>query len=54
MIGTLIMMILGFYQTYRALGKRNHVNKVTLVTELIIGIILIFDGVRMTKISMPS
>ena len=26
-IGTLIMMILGFYQTYRALGKRNHVKQ---------------------------
>lgn len=53
-IGTLIMMILGFYQTYRALGKRNHVNKVTLFTELIIGIILIFAGVMMSQINIPS
>ena len=53
-IGTLIMMILGFYQTYRALGKRNHVNKVTLFIELIIGIILIFAGVMMSQINIPS
>lgn len=53
-IGTLIMMILGFYQTYRALGKSNHVNKVTLYTELIIGIVLIFAGVMMSQINIPS
>ena len=53
-IGTLIMMILGFYQTTKALGKRNKVNQPTLYIELIIGIALIFAGVMMSQINIPS
>ena len=53
-IGTLIMMALGLYQTTKALGKRQQVNKVTLIIELIIGIILIFVGVMMSQINIPG
>ncbi|MDK6297946.1 copper resistance protein CopC [Staphylococcus caprae] len=53
-IGTLIMMILGFYQTTKALGKRNKVNQPTLYIELIIGIALIFAGVMMSQINIPG
>ena len=40
-IGTILMMGLGFYQTSKALGKRQQVNRITLITELVMGVILI-------------
>ena len=53
-IGTILMMALGFYQTSKALGKRQKVNRMTLITELVIGIILIFIGVMMSQINIPG
>ncbi|MBJ7883454.1 copper resistance protein CopC, partial [Bacillaceae bacterium HSR45] len=53
-IGTILMMALGFYQTSKALGKRQQVNRMTLITELVIGIILIFIGVMMSQINIPG
>lgn len=51
---TLIMMILGFYQTSRALKKQHRVNKVSLFIELAIGIILIAVGIVMSQINLPT
>ncbi|MCI2774886.1 copper resistance protein CopC [Staphylococcus petrasii] len=52
-VGTLIMMACGFMQTTRALNKRNRVNKVSLIIEVTIGVLLIVAGVVMSQISIP-
>ena len=52
-VGTLIMMALGFMQTTRALNKRYRINKVSLIIEVSIGIILILVGVIMSQINIP-
>lgn len=52
-VGTLIMMALGFMQTTRALNKRYRINKVSLIVEVSIGIILILVGVIMSQINIP-
>lgn len=52
-IGTLIMMGLGFMQTTRALNKKYRVNKISLIVEVTIGIVLILAGVIMSQISIP-
>ena len=51
--GTLMMMTLGFMQTTRALNKRYRINKVSLIVEVSIGIILILVGVIMSQINIP-
>ena len=51
-VGTLIMMALGFMQTTR-LNKRYRINKVSLIIEVSIGIILILVGVIMSQINIP-
>ena len=52
-VGTLIMMGLGFMQTTRALNRRNRVNKASLIVEVTIGVILILVGVIMSQIIIP-
>lgn len=52
-VGTLMMMALGFMQTTRALNKRYRINKVSLIVEVSIGIILILVGVIMSQINIP-
>ena len=41
--GTITMMLLGFYQTMRALRQRQQVHRFALMTELLIGMILILQ-----------
>ena len=48
------MMLLGFYQTMRALRQRQQVHRFTLMIELLIGMILIFAGIMMSQINIPS
>lgn len=52
--GTITMMLLGFYQTMRALRQRQQVHRFTLMIELLIGMILIFAGIMMSQINIPS
>ena len=40
-------------QTTRALNKRYRINKVSLIVEVSIGIILILVGVIMSQINIP-
>lgn len=47
--GIITMMLLGFYQTMRALRQRQQVHHFALMTELLIGMILIFAGIMMSK-----
>lgn len=47
--GIITMMLLGFYQTMRALRQRQQVHRFALMTELLIGMILIFAGIMMSK-----
>ena len=47
--GTITMMLLGFYQTMHALRQRQQVHRFALMTELLIGMILIFAGIMMSK-----
>ena len=42
-VGTMTMMLLGLYQTMRALKQRQQVNRYALIFELLIGIILILQ-----------
>lgn len=51
---TVVMMLLGFYQTTKALGKYQHTNKFILFGELSIGIILILVGVIMSQLNIPG
>lgn len=53
-IGTIFMMVLGFFQTYRSLGQRHQINTLSLYIELIIGVALIFAGVMMSQINIPG
>lgn len=53
-LGTVMMMALGFYQTVRALGHNRRVNRFALMIELVMGIILIFAGVMMSQINIPN
>ena len=48
------MMLLGLYQTMRALKQRQQVNRYALIFELLIGIILIFAGIMMSQMNIPS
>lgn len=52
--GTITMMLLGFYQTMRALRQRQQVHRFALMIELLIGMILIFAGIMMSQINIPS
>ncbi|MDU6780723.1 MAG: copper resistance protein CopC, partial [Staphylococcus epidermidis] len=52
--GTITMMLLGFYQTMHALRQRQQVHRFALMTELLIGMILIFAGIMMSQINIPS
>ncbi|MEB8127141.1 copper resistance protein CopC [Staphylococcus succinus] len=51
---TLLMMLLGFYQTTRALKIRQRANKKALYLELILGLLLILVGVIMSQINIPG
>ena len=53
-VGTMTMMLLGLYQTMRALKQRQQVNRYALIFELLIGIILIFAGIMMSQMNIPS
>lgn len=53
-VGTMVMMLLGLYQTMRALKQRQQVNRYALIFELLIGIILIFAGIMMSQMNIPS
>lgn len=53
-VGTMTMMLLGLYQTMRALKQHQQVNRYALIFELLIGIILIFAGIMMSQMNIPS
>lgn len=53
-IGTIIMVTLGGYQSFRALTHLQKVNKKVLYVEIIIGIILVLAGIIMSQIQIPS
>ncbi|AVP36364.1 copper resistance protein CopC [Staphylococcus felis] len=53
MIMTIVLMILGAYQTYIAMGQRRDINKVIIYIELGLGICLILAGVVMSQIEIP-
>ncbi|WP_340278573.1 copper resistance CopC/CopD family protein [Staphylococcus coagulans] len=50
---TIIMMILGGLQTYKAMQKRRRVNRLLLYLEFALGICLILAGVIMSQIEIP-
>lgn len=52
-IGVILMMCLGGYQTARALSQQ-YTNKSALLIEIIIGIVLIVVGVIMSQINIPT
>nr|WP_242446704.1 hypothetical protein [Staphylococcus saccharolyticus] len=53
-LGTVMVMALGFYQTVRTLGHNCRVNRFALMIELVMGIILIFADVMMSQINIPN
>lgn len=52
-IGVILMMCLGGYQTTRALS-RQYTNKAALLSEISIGIVLVLAGIVMSQINIPS
>ena len=53
-IGTILMITLGGYQSFRALTNLQKVNKKVLYCEIIIGIMLVLAGIIMSQIQIPS
>ena len=53
-IGTILMITLGGYQSFRALTNLQKVNKKVLYCEIIIGIMLVLAGIIMSQIQRPS
>ena len=51
--GTLMMMAFRIYANNARLNKRYRINKVSLIVEVSIGIILILVGVIMSQINIP-
>ncbi|MGV3274431.1 copper resistance CopC/CopD family protein [Staphylococcus sp. 11261D007BR] len=49
----IVLMLLGAYQTYQAMGKRQKVNRSILYIEVVLGLCLILAGVIMSQIEIP-
>ncbi|MCU5745275.1 copper resistance protein CopC [Staphylococcus sp. SQ8-PEA] len=54
MIGTALMMLLGYYQTIHALKHQGRARLLPLMSELSIGVLLVLLGVVMSQISIPA